>query len=391
MPKENARLEKSGLQNKFSLSRYFEAIDKNKWLLPPAAIFLSAIFISKYLWSIGHPELFLDSLSNPTNILIWLTYISFTFLILALSFVIPSISFALNMQVFPQMELDKPALAKTIAITSAFCFGTFLASLILLVAGLKVNILTTISISFTISFSYLLRALPKRNPDLTLILIAGFSSEKKLARLATIINLLIFILLINFTAMCSLFLPAEIILKAWHGAEEGFIAGAFITATLAALYCYLFPAIIYYTLPQGSSTERLKYSALVMAVLITLNSLLMPGILDIWALGTANLLKVRDNRIFQYSLKTLDYPPSMFPKDEWGTKIIGNSYSITGFRQFKFGNILLLCPYKYSNTQLKEISNYAKKCITVSSDKISPITEIEPPIKQKNKIELRSI
>ena len=103
-----------------------ELIEKAKWLLTLAAAFVSLSFISKYLWIIGHPELMLDSISNPTNIFIWLAYVLITLMIMLLSFVMPSLCFTLGMQLFSNKEADEKDLAKTLAKCSALCFSIFL-------------------------------------------------------------------------------------------------------------------------------------------------------------------------------------------------------------------------------------------------------------------------
>lgn len=355
-----------------------ELIEKAKWLLTLAAAFVSLSFISKYLWIIGHPELMLDSISNPTNIFIWLAYVLITLMIMLLSFVMPSLCFTLGMQLFSNKEADEKDLAKTLAKCSALCFSIFLLSIILLFIDLHPPVYVTCLVSIFSAFIYLFYELPKRNIDLTNYLLKELADTKKINRISAIYNFSAFAFLANLTAMCCLFFPMQLVLKAWRGAEHGVIAAISIIATLAAMYIYLLPAIFYYSLFEGGRIEKMKKSAVVMITALILNFAFMPSLLDIWAYAAANLIKIRDNRVFLYAIDSKDYPTTMFPENDWNTKVKTEGfYTVLGFRQFKFGNILLLCPSKYSDIELKEIYKYSKKCVSVASEKAKPIIEVE--------------
>ncbi|WP_273861418.1 hypothetical protein [Pseudomonas sp. LA5] len=361
-----------------SALKIIDFIEKAKWILTLSAAFISLSFISKYLWAIGHPELMLDSISNPTNIFIWLAYVLITLIIILLSFVVPSSCFALSMQLFSTKEVDRKYLARTLAKCSALCFAIFLLSIILLFFDLHPPVYATYLASIFGAFIYLLHELPKRNKDLTAHLLKELADTKKINRASAIYNFSALVFLTSFTAMCCLFFPMQLVLKAWRGAEHGLTAGISIIATLAAMYIYLFPAIFYYSLFKGDRVEKAKKAAVVMITALILNFALMPSLLDIWAYAAANLIKIRDNRTFLYAIDSKDYPPTIFPKDEWSTKASSSEfYTISGFRQFKFGSILLLCPSKYSTTELKDIYKYSKKCISLASEKAKPITEVE--------------
>lgn len=361
-----------------SALRIIEFIDKAKWILTLSAALISLSFISKYLWVIGHPELMLDSISNPTNIFIWLAYVLITLVIILLSFVIPSSCFALSMQLFPTKNADRKHLARTVAKCSALCFAIFLLSIILLFFDLHTPIYATYLASIFGAFIYFIYELPKRNKDPTKHLLKELSDTEKINRASAIYNFFTLVFLTSLTAMFCLFFPMQLVLKAWRGAEHGLTAGISIIATLAAIYIYLFPAIFYYSLFEGDRIEKAKKAAAVMTTALTLNFALMPSLLDIWAYAAANLIKIRDNRVFLYVIDSKDYPPTIFPESEWSTKAnSGEFYTISGFRQFKFGSILLLCPPKYSGTELKDIKKYSKKCISLASEKAKPITEVE--------------
>lgn len=355
-----------------------ELIEKTKWLLTLAAAFASLSFISKYLWAIGHPELMLDSISNPTNIFIWLAYVLITLIIMLLSFIMPSSCFVVSMQLFPAKEVNKTHLAKTLAKCNALCFAIFLSSIILLFFDLHPPIYITLLASIFGAFAYLTYELPKRNKDLTTRLLKELTDTKKINRASAIYNFSTLAFLTSFTAMCCLFFPMQLVLKAWRGAEHGPIAGISIISALAAMYVYLFPAIFYYSLFKGDRAKKVKKAAIVMITALILNFALMPGLLDIWVYAAANLIKIRDNRVFLYLIDSKDYPTTMFPETDWNTKAKSREfYTISGFRQFKFGNILLLCPFKYSSIDLKDIYKYSKKCVSVASEKVKPITEVE--------------
>ncbi|EKT4482501.1 hypothetical protein QEM02_002608 [Pseudomonas putida] len=45
-------------------------------------------------------------------------------------------------------------------------------------------------------------------------------------------------------------------------------------------------------------------------------------------------------------------------------------YSVRAFRQFRFGNTLLICPASSRNIAWKEIDSYAHRCIALSEAKV---------------------
>lgn len=162
-----------------SALKIIDFIEKAKWILTLSAAFISLSFISKYLWAIGHPELMLDSISNPSNIFIWLAYVLITLIIILLSFVVPSSCFALSMQLFSTKEVDRKYLARTLAKCSALCFAIFLLSIILLFFDLHPPVYATYLASIFGAFIYLLHELPKRNKDLTAHLLKELADTKK--------------------------------------------------------------------------------------------------------------------------------------------------------------------------------------------------------------------
>lgn len=98
-----------------------------------------------------------------------------------------------------------------------------------------------------------------------------------------------------------------------------------------------------------------------------------PALSDIFVYAAANMLKLRDSRVLDYVLSDKEYPPGIFDKNEWNLSRVeggGGLYRLAAFRQFKFGNILLVCPGKYSSVKLKEISGYADKCVSLDNSKV---------------------
>jgi len=84
-----------------------------------------------------------------------------------------------------------------------------------------------------------------------------------------------------------------------------------------------------------------------------------------------------------YVLDEKDYPQEVFNKDLWKLETYegpNGLYSVKAFRQFRFGDILLICPSRYRNLNMKEIGSYAYLCITLSDAKV----KVAAPIVSKD-------
>lgn len=103
------------------------------------------------------------------------------------------------------------------------------------------------------------------------------------------------------------------------------------------------------------------------------NAVILPAILDVWVYSAGNLIKIRDNTELSYVLDEKDYPQEVFNKHLWQLEAYegpNGLYSVRAFRQFRFGDILLICPGRYKTISLKEIGKYAHLCVTLSEAKV---------------------
>ncbi|MOA54211.1 hypothetical protein D3C78_1777880 [compost metagenome] len=72
-------------------------------------------------------------------------------------------------------------------------------------------------------------------------------------------------------------------------------------------------------------------------------------------------------------LNEKDYPKEVFSSAPWQLDSYegrNGLYSVRAFRQFRFGDTLLICPASYRNIALKEIDSYAHRCIALSEAKV---------------------
>jgi len=353
-----------------------------KWWLPLAATLISISLLTKYLWLIHHPELILSSLGNPSNLVAWLF---FTLLVLASLLIIvsvPSLAFMMCItQCAPGRELEKML---------AFRFS-------LIVGGgyglLSLNLLgSTFGMTFAPGYFFVFVAIIAAWATWH-VLCSETSLHEKVLELSPgprkpwhrkayrTIRLGWLGLLLAFTSMSGVF-PAQLGLMAWRGGENGWEAHWAIGVCLLIMCIYLAPVMSFY-LSEGNLLQRTGRSALTLLVCVFINAMLLPAILDVWVYTAGNLIKIRDNTELSYVLDEKDYPREVFDKNLWQLETYegpNGLYSVKAFRQFRFGDILLICPSRYRNLNMKEIGSYAHLCITLSDAKV----KVAAPIVSKD-------
>lgn len=353
-----------------------------KWWLPLAATLISTSLLTKYLWVIHHPELILSSLGNPSNLVAWLF---FTLLVLASLLVIvsvPSLAFMMCItQCSPGRELEK---------TLAFRFS-------LIVGGgyglLSLNLLgSTFGIAVAPGYFFVFVAFAAAWAAWH-VLCSEASLKEKVLELSPgprkpwhrkgyrTVRLGWLGLLLAFTSMSGVF-PAQLGIMAWRGGEDGWEALGAIGVCLLIMCLYLAPVLSFY-LSEGNVLQRTGRAALALLICIFANAVLLPAILDLWVYSAGNLIKIRDNTERSYVLDEKDYPKEVFDKNLWQLEVYGGPnglYSVRAFRQFRFGDILLICPGRHRNVGLKKLGSYAHLCITLSDAKV----KVAAPVASKN-------
>lgn len=328
--------------------------------------------LSKYLWVIGHPELLLKSIDSIQNLLVWLfsIFIGLCGLLTILAF--PSIIFSVIVSPFKLKPSNTAKLAMRFVKVVLIGFVWLTLSLILS-EYIKIPTWTILLIAYAIALAGSIWALsftrPARNRYMKTAglghgIVWCFIHEKG--------SLVCIASLIWLTALTGVF-PAQITLIAWRGPDQG------IEAFQAILYCFIsmllstLPVIAFYTMPASPLRRYFKVGiALVMVVFLTL--LMLPAVLDLWVYSAANMLKLRDNRSLSYLVDPKDYPRSTFQKELWqvdDTDSPDNAFLIKAFKLYELGNILLLCPERYANKRLRELSEFTNQCFTTSPGKVN--------------------
>lgn len=353
-----------------------------KWWLPLAATIISILLLTKYLWLIHHPELILSSLGNPANLVAWLF---FTLLVLASLLIIvsvPSVAFMMCItQCAPRRELEKKL---------SFRFG-------LIVGGgyglLSLNLLgSTFEMTFPPVYFFVFVAViaawaawhvlcSETSLYETVLELSPGPRKPWHRRGYRTVRLGWIGVLLAFTSMSGVF-PAQLGLMAWRGGENGWEGRGAIGVCFFIMCIYLAPVMSFY-LSEGSVLQRTGRSALTLLVCVFINAMLLPAILDVWVYSAGNLIKIRDNTELRYVLDENNYPREIFNKSLWQWEAYEGSkglYSIKAFRQFRFGDILLICPTRYRNLSMKEIDGYAHLCITLSDANV----KVAAPIVSKD-------
>jgi len=350
----------------------FKLLTDIKWWLPVVSTLISISLLTKYLWVIHHPELILSSLGNPSNLVAWLFFSLLILASLLLIVSVPSVVFTLSMSVCAvDRELEKRL---------ALRFGLIVGGGYLL---LSLNLLGAL-FDYTMAPAYffpivviaaacavillLRRDAPLRNKVLELQHPPRKPWHRKLYYTALVGWLGT---LLAFTSVSGV-MPAQLAIMTWRGGESGEEAVGAIALCLLIMCLYLAPVLVFY-LTNGNAMKRISRAAGVLLGCIFVNAILLPALLDLWVYSAANLIKIRDNTELSYVLNEKDYPKEVFSSAPWQLESYegpNGLYSVRAFRQFRFGDTLLICPASYRNVALKEIGSYAYRCIALSEAKV---------------------
>lgn len=349
-------------------------LNEGKWWLVPAATLFSILLLCKYLWVIGHPELLLESIGSIPNLLVWLIFVVFGLLIILLLTVIPSLSFSLCMSIVTSSRENEIILARRfvpiVLLGFALLAEMLLASAFDIIFEPWKVFLLVVTLSTALAAWVLVGNQDKRIRFVSL----GFGPIKPWRRFfAAAAKVLAAGAFLGFTAMTGVF-PAQLALGAWRGAESGLEATVVIGYCLAFMLISMFPVMAFYTL-QGTTTNRLFKATGALGLVFILTTFLLPPVLDLWAFAAGNLMRLRDSRPLPYLVDKADYPFATFDSKLWETSPIANDekfYTIQAFKQYRFGDILLLCPARYANLPLKRLPTYYDECLTTAASKVKP-------------------
>jgi len=316
--------------------------------------------------------LILSSLGNPSNLVAWLFFSLLILASLLLIVSVPSVVFTLSMSVCTvDRELEKRL---------AFRFGLIVGGGYLL---LSLNLLGAM-FDYTMAPGYFFPIVVVAAACAVIVLLRRDAllhskvlelppgPRKPLHRRLYYTALVGWLgALLAFTSVSGV-MPAQLAIMTWRGGYSDEEAFGAIALCLMIMFLYLAPVLVFY-LTNGNSMQRTGRAALVLLGCIFVNAMLLPALLDLWVYSAANLIKIRDNTELSYVLNEKDYPKEVFSSDSWQQESYDGPnglYSVRAFRQFRFGDTLLICPASYRNIALKEIGSYAHRCIALSEAKV---------------------
>ncbi|AIR88241.1 hypothetical protein [Pseudomonas cremoricolorata] len=350
----------------------FKLLADVKWWLPVVSTLISISLLTKYLWVIHHPELILSSLGNPSNLVAWLFFSLLVFASLLLIVSVPSLVFTFSISICAvDRELEKGLASRFGLIVVG---GYLLLSLNLLGALFDYVMAPVYFFPIVVVAAILaLVVLLRRNAILhSNVLELPPGPRKPWHRRLHYTFLVVWLgTLLAFTSMTGV-MPAQLAIMTWRGAETGIEALGAIGLCLLMMCLYLAPVLVFY-LANGDAMPRTVRAAKVLLGCIFVNAMLLPALLDLWVYSAANLIKIRDNTELSYVLSEKDYPKEIFSSAPWQLESYEGSsglYGVRAFRQFRFGDTLLICPASDRNITLKEIDRYAHRCIALSDAKV---------------------
>jgi hypothetical protein len=360
-------------------------VNEGKWWLAPVATVISVILLSKYLWTIGHPELLVASLGDVPNLLVWLLFATFGLMVILLLTAVPSFSLLLCMSLITSNREDEVVLAKRlmpVVLIGFLLLGGFLLASTYDLSAPPLLVFTGACLLSTALATWALAG----NADVRRRFVnlgAGPIKPGRRKFYATL-RILVAGIFLGFTAMTGV-VPAEVSLGAWRGSETENEALKFIGICMVFMFLSMLPITAFYTMP-GTVIKRLGTAAQVLAGVFLLSIFMLPALLDIWVFGGGNMMKLRDNRALPYLVDKADYPVATFDPTLWEVSKITDDdkfYTIKAFQQYRFGDVLLLCPGRYAGVQLKRIADYADKCWSTSVAKVKPASPRKEVIPSK--------
>ncbi len=354
--------------------RLLKLVSEGKWWVVPVATVMSIILLSKYLWTIGHPQLLVASLGDVPNLLVWLLFASFGLMVILLLTAVPSFSLLLCMSLVTAKRDDEVVLAKRlmpVVLIGFVLLGGFMLASTYDLSAPPWLVFTGACLLSTALATWALAG----NDDVRSRFISlGPGPIKPWRRkVYATMKVLVAGIFLGFTAMTGVF-PTEVSLGAWRGSETENEALKFIGICMVFMFFSMLPVTAFYTMP-GTLIKRLATAGQVLAGVFLLSIFMLPALLDIWVFAGGNMMKLRDNRALPYIIDKGDYPTATFDPALWKvSKIDGDDkfYTIKAFQQYRFGDVLLLCPGRYAGVQLKRIADYADKCWPTSVAKVKP-------------------
>lgn len=354
--------------------RLLKLVSEGKWWVVPVATVMSIILLSKYLWTIGHPQLLVASLGDVPNLLVWLLFASFGLMVILLLTAVPSFSLLLCMSLVTAKRDDEVVLAKRlmpVVLIGFVLLGGFMLASTYDLSAPPWLVFTGACLLSTALATWALAG----NDDVRSRFISlGTGPIKPWRRkVYATMKVLVAGIFLGFTAMTGVF-PTEVSLGAWRGSETENEALKFIGICMVFMFLSMLPVTAFYTMPS-TLIKRLATAGQVLAGVFLLSIFMLPALLDIWVFAGGNMMKLRDNRSLPYIIDKGDYPTATFDPALWEvSKIDGDNkfYTIKAFQQYRFGDVLLLCPGRYAGVQLKRIADYADKCWPTSVAKVKP-------------------
>ena len=346
-------------------------LDSGKWWFVPVALSVSIVLLSRYLWVVGHAELITDSISSPPFLLVWLFFSILGFLALIWVACVPSIIFLLTMSAIKIDRAFEADVAKRFLLIVLLGFCGF--SFGLLMATFREYPVWWIFIGVSVLVMVGLALICRVDAEFRIVVVGLDNNINKFSRVMRFLGIAI---ALGLTALCGVF-PGQLALMVWRGGEAGWEGRSAILLCLFMMAVYFFPVVYYYCV-SGSFFSRVSKASIVLLFSFVFNVMAFPALSDVFVYAAASMLKIRDSRVVDYVISDKDYPTNIFNKDEWSLSRIKGSeglYRLTAFRQFKFANILLVCPGKYSSVRLKNIDSYADKCVSLDSSKIKLVIE----------------
>lgn len=350
----------------------FKLLADIKWWLPVVSTLISILLLTKYLWVIHHPELILSSLGNPSNLVAWLFFSLLVLASLLIVVSVPSWVFTMSMSLCTvDRELEKKLASRFGLIVVG---GYFLLALNLLGAifGYTMAPAYFFPIVVAAGICALLIVLRRNRPLHEKVLELPPGPRKPAHRklyYAAVVGWLG--TLLAFTSMSGV-MPAQLAIMTWRGGESDEEAIGAIVLCLLIMTLYLAPVLVFY-LAEGDAMRRIGRAALALLGCVFVNAMLLPALLDLWVYSAANLIKIRDNTELRYVLSEKDYPKAVFGSATWQMESYEGTnglYSVRGFRLFRFGDTLLICPASYRDVGLKKIDSYVHRCIALSDAKV---------------------
>lgn len=321
--------------------------------------------ISTYTTAIGRPDLMASAIEAKSALVLWLAIIAL--LVAAYFFVLmtTSVLFGCSVSLFNDSPNLQPDLVKLLLLPVLIGIAALMVTIFL---GIELNdgykLICIVIYGFLTIFALQKSPIFRLAVDLCATTALPGKSKSKAPRVFFLV-MLAFVLI---STVVSTVLPVSLILKAYSGEDTPEALTKLMLISIVFAGMTLIPVVVFYDskIDLFKRVSQCLAAAFIILVIIIGGS---PGGPLTIVYSAASLMNVRDQATAKFLL-TKDYVKEDLDTEVWGSvETLREHPLVSAFPLFSFGDVLLLCPAKLSNTELKDWPAKSAYCVVTKNSK----------------------